>query len=149
MVLLRSLALSDRSWSTAGCAVRDFLPWWAAVGGCRLLAWLGMDVKPPVQAVEGGKRSADPAWRKNPAFFAVRRGYLATSQLVSGLLAAGAGDPVGDPRARLAAGLLLDALAPAAPARPARRPGTRRPPGSAARGGRTGRRGPAPGQVNG
>jgi hypothetical protein len=38
-----------------------------------------MDVKPPVHAVEGGKRFADPTWSKNAAFFAVRQGYLATS----------------------------------------------------------------------
>ena len=70
-----------------------------------------MDVKPPVRVPEGDKRFADPAWRQNPAFFAVRQGYLAASQLVSDLLAAGAGDLAGDARARLATGFLLDALA--------------------------------------
>ena len=97
------------------------------------------------------KRFADPAWSENPAFFAVRQGYLAASQLVSDLLAAGAGDLAGDAKARLATGFLLDALAPAPATRPARRPGPRRPatralipgpgalgpPGTAARGGRT------------
>ena len=132
------------------------------MGGCRLSAWLGMDVKPPVGVPEGDKRFADPAWSKNPAFFAVRQGYLAAPLPVSDLLAAGAGDPVGDAKARLATGFLLDALAPASSARPARRPGMRRPatqalipgpgalqpPSTAACGGRTGRRGPAPGQAN-
>ena len=80
-------------------AQRDFLPWWAAVGGCRLSAWLGMDVKPPVHVPEGDKRFADPTWSENPAFFAVRQGYLAASQLVSDVLAAGAGDLAGDARA--------------------------------------------------
>ena len=98
------------------------------------------------------KRFADPTWSENPAFFAVRQGYLAASQLVSDLLAAGAGDLAGDAKARLATGFLLDALAPAPATRPARRPGPRRPttralipgpgtlgpPGTAARGGRTG-----------
>ena len=79
-----------------------------------------MDVKPPVHVPEGDKRFADPAWRENPAFFAVRQGYLAAPQLVSDLLAAGAGDLAGDARARLATGFLLDALAPAPAARPAR-----------------------------
>ncbi len=116
-----------------------------------------MDVKPPGHVPEGDKRFADPTWSENPAFFAVQ-GYLAASQLVSDLLAAGAGDLAGDARARLAAGFLLDALAPAPATRPARRPGPRRPttqalipgpgalgpPRTAARGGRTGRRGPAP-----
>ena len=86
-----------------------------------------MDVKPPVRVPEGGKRFADPAWSENPAFFAVRQGYLAASHLVSDLLAAGAGDLAGDARARLATGFLLDALAPASAARPARRPGPGRP----------------------
>ena len=59
------------------------------VGGCRMSAWLGMDVKPPVHVPEGDKRFADPTWSENPAFFAVRQGYVAASQLVSDLLAAG------------------------------------------------------------
>ena len=55
-------------------AHRDFLPYWAALGGCRLSAWLGMDVKPPVHMPEGDKRFADPTWSENPVFFAVRQG---------------------------------------------------------------------------
>ena len=111
-----------------------------------------MDVKPPVHVPAGGKRFADPAWSENPAFFAVRQGYLA----------AGAGDLAGEAKARLATGFLLDTLAPESSARPARRPGpgrpatqalipgpgALRPPSTAARGGRTGRRGPVPGQAN-
>jgi hypothetical protein len=71
------------------------------VGGCRLRAWLGMDVKPPVHVPGGDKRFADPARSENPAFFAVRQGYLAASQLASDLLAAGAGDPADGAKARL------------------------------------------------
>ena len=110
-----------------------------------------MDVKPPVDVPEGDKWFADPAWSENPAFFAVRQGYLA----------ARAGDLVGDAEARPGTGFLLDALAPESSTRLARRPGPRRPatqplipgpgalgpPSTAARGGRTGRRGPAPGQA--
>jgi hypothetical protein len=110
-----------------------------------------MDVKPSAHVPEGDRRFADPAWSENPAFFTVRRGYLA----------ARAGDLAGDAKAWLATGFLLDALAPESSARPARRPGPRRPtaqlliprPGAlrplstAARGGRTGRRGPAPGRA--
>ncbi len=47
-----------------------------------------MDVKPPTHVPAGDKRFADPTWSENPAFFAVRQGYLAASQLVSDLLAA-------------------------------------------------------------
>ena len=75
-----------------------------------------MDVKPPVHVPEGDKRFADPAWSGNPAFFAVRQGYLA----------ARAGGLVGDAKARPATGFLLDALAPESSTRPARRPGPRR-----------------------
>jgi len=49
-----------------------------------------MDVKPPVHVPEGDSRFADPTRGQNPAFFAVRQGYLAASQLVSDLVAAGA-----------------------------------------------------------
>ena len=64
--------------------------------------WLGMDVKPPVHVPEGDKPFADPTWSKNPAFFAVRQGYLAASQPVSDLLAAGRATP--PPPARPRAG---------------------------------------------
>ncbi len=114
-----------------------------------------MDVKPPVDVPEGDKRLADPAWGESPAFFAVRQGYLAARPA----------DLVGDAKARLGTGFLLDALAPES-STPAQRPGPRRPttqpliprpliprpgalrpPSTAARGGRTGRRGPSPGQA--
>ena len=45
-------------WS-AHPAHRDFLPWWAAVGGRRLSAWRGIDVKPPVHVLAAG--AGDPA----------------------------------------------------------------------------------------
>ncbi len=61
-----------------------------------------MDEKPPADVPEGDKRFAGPAWSENPAFFAVRQGYLA----------ARAADLAGDVKARLATGFLLDALAP-------------------------------------
>jgi hypothetical protein len=37
-----------------------------------------MDV-PPVHVTGDDKPVADPMWNKNPAFFAVRHGYLAAS----------------------------------------------------------------------
>jgi len=40
-----------------------------------------MDVKPPVHVPEGDKRFADPTWSENPAFFAVRQGYLQRAAL--------------------------------------------------------------------
>ena len=73
---------------------------------------LGMDVAPLVPVPEGDKRFADRTWTDNPAFFALRQGYLATSRLVNDLLEAGSGDAVDDAKAGLATGFLLDALAP-------------------------------------
>jgi len=112
LVVLRGWAWRVRYELAAGevgarPAHRDFLPWRAAVGGCKLPAWLGVDVQPPARVPEGDKRFADPAWGENLALFAVRQGYLAASQLVGDPLAAGAGEA----KARLATGFLLGALA--------------------------------------
>jgi polyhydroxyalkanoate synthase subunit PhaC len=63
-------------------------------------------------ALAKDKRFADPAWRENPAFFAIGQAYLAAAQLADDLLAAGRGDPVTDAKARLASDLMLAALAP-------------------------------------
>jgi hypothetical protein len=76
-----------------------------------------MDVKPPVHMPEGDWRFADPAWSENPAFFAVRQGYLA----------ARAGDLAGDAKAWLATGFLPDALAPESSTRLVRGGRLRRP----------------------
>jgi polyhydroxyalkanoate synthase subunit PhaC len=63
-------------------------------------------------ALAKDKRFADPAWQDNPAFFAIGQAYLAAAQLADGLLAAGAGDPLTDAKARLVSDLILAALAP-------------------------------------
>jgi len=84
----------------------------AMAGPVATARWLGLDLKPPVHVPETDKRFADPTWAENPAFFALRQGYLAASQLTHDLLASGAGDAVEDAKARLATGFLLDALAP-------------------------------------
>jgi polyhydroxyalkanoate synthase subunit PhaC len=84
----------------------------AMAGPLATARWLGLDVAPPVPVPEGDKRFADRTWSDNPAFFALRQGYLAAARLASDVLAAGAGDPVDDAKAQLATGFLLDALAP-------------------------------------
>jgi hypothetical protein len=51
------------------------------VGGCgrwQAVGMTGLDVKPPVHVPEGDMRFADPTWSENPAFLAVRQGYLAS-----------------------------------------------------------------------
>ena len=84
----------------------------ARIGPATAGLWLGSKVEPPVPVPDGDRRFADPAWTANPIFFAVRQAYLATSKLTDDLLAAGSGDPVADAKAELAAGFLVDAIAP-------------------------------------
>jgi polyhydroxyalkanoate synthase subunit PhaC len=83
----------------------------ARVGPVAAARWLGSDAEPPVPAGDD-KRFADRSWTDNPGFFAVRQAYLAAARLTGDLLAAGAGDTVATAKAELAAGFLLDALAP-------------------------------------
>jgi polyhydroxyalkanoate synthase subunit PhaC len=91
------------------------LRFWASVavaGPVAAARWMGVDAAPPVPVLEGDKRFADRTWNDNPAFFTLRQGYLAAAQLAADLLAAGAGDVMDDAKAKMATGLLLDALAP-------------------------------------
>jgi polyhydroxyalkanoate synthase len=110
-----ALAVLWRAAQQPGPTAVAAMRFWTSVamaGPVATARWLGLDLKPPVYVPEGDKRFADPTWSENPAFFAMRQGYLAASQLTSDLLAAGAGDGVDDAKARLATGFLLDALAP-------------------------------------
>ena len=84
----------------------------AMAGPVAAARWMGMNVAPPVEVPEGDKRFADRTWSDNPAFFALRQGYLAASRLAGELLDAGSGDAMDDAKAKLATGFLLDALAP-------------------------------------
>ena len=74
--------------------------------------WLGADAEPPVPADAKDKRFADPAWDDNPGYFALRQYYLAARRLAEEVLVPGRSDPLADLKARLAVGLLFDALAP-------------------------------------
>ncbi len=73
--------------------------------------WFGSQAAPPIPTGQD-KRFSDPSWDDNPAYFAIRQGYLAARRLTEDLLAAGRGDPVADGKAQLATGLFLDAIAP-------------------------------------
>jgi polyhydroxyalkanoate synthase subunit PhaC len=84
----------------------------ARIGPAALSRWAGRDNEPPLPADPKDRRFADPAWEANPAFFALRQWYLAARRYGEDLLAAGSGDPAADAKARLAVGLLSDALAP-------------------------------------
>src|ERR1700683_3975404 len=107
--------------AAVGTAALRFWTSMAMAGPVATARWLGMEAAPPVAVPDGDKRFADKTWSDNPAFFALRQGYLATSQLVSDLLDAGSGDATDDAKARLAAGVLVDAIAPTHP--PAHQPG--------------------------
>ncbi len=108
------LAVMTRAASRPGDTAAAVLRFWtsmARIGPVAAARWLGADAEPPVPVADD-KRFADRSWTVNPAFFALRQAYLAAGQLTGDLLAAGAGDTVADAKAELAAGFLLDALAP-------------------------------------
>ncbi|MDQ2816158.1 MAG: poly-beta-hydroxybutyrate polymerase, partial [Actinomycetota bacterium] len=110
-----TLAVLRRAAGKPGATAAAGLRYWASMalaGPVATARWLGLDAAPPVPVPEGDKRFADRAWTDNPAFFALRQAHLAASELVSDVLAAGAGDPVDDAKAALATGFLVDALAP-------------------------------------
>ncbi len=85
----------------------DLVKIWPAAAGL----WVGSGAGVGT-ATGQDRRFADPSWDANPGYFAIRESYLATRRLAEDLLEAGRGDPGTDQKARLAAGLLLDAVAP-------------------------------------
>jgi polyhydroxyalkanoate synthase len=110
-----TLAVLWRAAANPGATASAALRCWSSMakaGPVAVARWLGIDAKPPVPVPEGDKRFADRTWTDNPAFFAIRQAYLATAQLVNDVLEAGSGDEIDDAKAALAAGFLLDALAP-------------------------------------
>src|SRR5579862_3354133 len=98
--------------AAVGAAALRFWTSMAMAGPVAAARWMGMEAAPPVAVPDGDKRFADKTWAENPAFFALRQGYLATSQLVNDLMEAGSVDATTDAKARLATGFLLDAVAP-------------------------------------
>jgi polyhydroxyalkanoate synthase len=74
--------------------------------------WLGAPVTPPVPVDGKDRRFADQAWADNPAFYSLRLSYHALTRFVQQLVAAAGLDPLSEGKARMAANLLLDAIAP-------------------------------------
>jgi polyhydroxyalkanoate synthase subunit PhaC len=110
-----TLSVLGRAARRPGAMAAATMRFWtstAMAGPVAAARWMGMDVPPPVPVPEGDKRFADRTWSDNPAFFALRQGYLAASRLADDLLAAGSGEAMEDAKAKLATGFLLDALAP-------------------------------------
>ena len=94
-----------KAWARFGTALAKVWP--AATA-----RWLGSRQAPPLPDDPGDRRFADPSWDDNPAYFALRQGYLAARRLGRELLTAGRGDPLTDEKAALAVGFGFDALAP-------------------------------------
>jgi polyhydroxyalkanoate synthase len=109
LAVLRRAAMNPSA--TASATLRYWTSL-ATAGPIAAARWLGVDAAPPVPVPERDKRFADPTWTENPAFFAIRQGHLAVSRLVNDLLEAGAGNPVDDAKAQLAANFAVDALSP-------------------------------------
>jgi polyhydroxyalkanoate synthase len=74
--------------------------------------WVGVDTPPPVELDPRDRRFADEAWADNPMFYALRMAYVAAGRLSDRLIDAAQLDERNEGKARLAASLLLDALAP-------------------------------------
>jgi len=80
--------------------------------GAVLASWLGSEAPPPVRLDPKDRRFADPAWKDNPAFYALRLFYQAASDLTDDLIDSAGVNPVTAAKARMATHLLLDAAAP-------------------------------------
>jgi polyhydroxyalkanoate synthase subunit PhaC len=82
----------------------------AAATGARAL---GEEKEGPLAPEPKDRRFGDRAWQQNPFYFGLLQGYLLWQRLVRELVdAADGGDPVQTEKARFAAGLLTDAVAP-------------------------------------
>jgi len=81
-----------------------------AAAGARAL---GEERPGPVEPPRKDRRFGDPAWQQNPFYFGLLQGYLLWQRLVDELVEAADGDdPAQTDKARFAAGMLTDALAP-------------------------------------
>jgi polyhydroxyalkanoate synthase len=80
-----------------------------AVAAARMV---GASPEPPVADDGKDRRFADRAWEDNAAFFALRQAYLLLGRLTDELIAISDVDDPTRGKAALAAGFLLDALAP-------------------------------------
>src|SRR5450755_3948922 len=109
-----TIAVLRRAAEARGDTAAALLGFWsgvARIGPVTAARWWGIDAEPAIP-VPVDKRFADRTWNDNPAFFAVRQVYLAVAGLTGDLLVAGAGEPVNDAKAEMAANFALDALAP-------------------------------------
>ncbi len=108
---LAGKALASRPSEVTGAGVRC-LSGMSHIPSTALSRWLGRDVPAPFGTSAADRRFSDPAWSTNPAFYGLQQAYLALAALVDELIS-NAGLPAMTARkAHLAAGLILDLVAP-------------------------------------
>ncbi len=73
---------------------------------------LGLDVPGPAEVAAKDRRFAEPAWNENPAFFGLMQAYLLNRQLLSEMVEGAGMEGHALAKARFAANLISDALAP-------------------------------------
>jgi polyhydroxyalkanoate synthase subunit PhaC len=84
----------------------------ASAGAATIARTFGVDASGPVAPEVGDKRFRDPAYDNSPWYFWLEQQYLLAGQLVSELLDAAHLTGMTDVKARLAAQIMVDALAP-------------------------------------
>ena len=84
----------------------------AAVAAAATARALGADRSGPAPVAGGDRRFADPAWQQNPAFFALQQSYLLSVRALDELVEASGLVGARAEKARFAAQLIADALAP-------------------------------------
>jgi polyhydroxyalkanoate synthase len=85
---------------------------WMSAARATVARTIGGDAPGPVSPSLGDKRFADPAYDENPWYFWLKQQYLLADQLVSELLDAARLEGNQEVKARLAAQILVEALAP-------------------------------------
>jgi polyhydroxyalkanoate synthase len=110
--LVRALARSAGRPGAVAAALLAFTSAMARLGPAAAGRAIGHKTGSPLPEDADDRRFRDPAWTENAGFFALRQVYLAVTKLGADLLAAGAGDPAADAKARLVMDLLVDAVAP-------------------------------------
>jgi polyhydroxyalkanoate synthase subunit PhaC len=85
---------------------------WAAALRAATARAVGGDSTGPVSPARSDKRFTDPAYEENALYFLLEQQYLLSSQLVTELLDAAELDATAEMKARFAANLFVDALAP-------------------------------------
>jgi polyhydroxyalkanoate synthase subunit PhaC len=85
---------------------------WASAAAATIARTFGVDASGPLSPDVGDKRFRDPAYDNNPLYFWLEQQYLLAGQLVSELLDAAHLKGTTEVKARLAAQVMVDALAP-------------------------------------